>query len=61
MECDDDIIASFCFPFLTMVKGRLESTTILVASAEVKGGGDWHWHQADVPWWLVLKNVGYHR
>ena len=39
MECDDDIIASFCFPFTIVKKGRLESTTILVASAEVKGGG----------------------
>ena len=38
MECDDGAVAPFCFPFLTMVNGRSESTTMLVANAEVEGG-----------------------
>ena len=38
MEGDDGVVAPFCFPFLTMVNGRSESTTMLVANAEVEGG-----------------------
>ena len=37
MECDNDVVAPFCFPFFTMVNGRLESTTMSVANAEVEG------------------------
>ena len=35
--CDDGVVAPFCFPFFTMVNGRSESTTMLVANAEVEG------------------------
>ena len=55
MECDDGIVAPFCFPFFTMVKGRSESMTMLIAGTEVKiGERNWHQHQADAPWWLAL-------
>lgn len=37
MEGDDGVVAPFCFPFLTMVNGRSESTTMSVANAEVEG------------------------
>ena len=37
MECDDGFVAPFCLPFFTMVNGRLESTTMSVAIAEVEG------------------------
>ena len=37
MECDDGVVAPFCFPFFTMVNGRSESTTMSVANAEVEG------------------------
>ena len=32
----DGVVAPFCFPFFIMVNGRLESTTMLVANAEVE-------------------------
>ena len=37
MVCDDGIVAPFCFSFFTMINGRLESTSMLVANAEVEG------------------------
>ena len=38
MQCDDGVVAPFCFPFFTIVNGRLESTIVLVASEEVEDG-----------------------
>jgi hypothetical protein len=38
IECDHGVVTPFCFPFLTMVNGRSESTTMPVANAEVEGG-----------------------
>ena len=38
MECDNGVVAPFCFPFFTMVNGRSELTTMSVANAEVEGG-----------------------
>ena len=40
MECDDGVVAPFCFPFFSMVNGRSESTTMLVANVEVKSRGE---------------------
>ena len=37
MECDDGFVDPSCLPFFTIVKGRSESTTMLVAIAEVEG------------------------
>ena len=37
MEGDDGVVAPFCFPIFTMVNGRSESTSMLVANAEVEG------------------------
>ena len=41
MECDDGIVAPFCFPFFIMINGRSELTTMSVTGAEVEGGGGW--------------------
>ena len=40
MEYDDGGVTTFCLSFFTMLNGRLESMTMLVADAEVKNRGE---------------------